>query len=183
MIIADTSGSMNNCTNPVVNTGTPDDTCPFVDNDSNGVRDNLNSCGMEPTRVNDAKCALRQTVQAFAGAVNFGLSTYAVRLGGCNAVACTDSCTGTGSGCNPPDALGTEGEFYSGAGCSVSVFADAPGSGLDETCGNQPNCSSGAGPTGTFGEDWENGGSIVVPLLQEYQHGDRPRRRRTFPNS
>ena len=66
MLVVDTSGSMVACTNP-----TPIDdgdgicnkpgekycfpqSCP-----STAVQ---NSCGLEPTRINDAKCALRKTV-------------------------------------------------------------------------------------------------------------------------
>ena len=62
MIAMDTSGSMVQCTNPATNFPT---TCP--------VGATPNSCGALPTRMNDAKCAMTQTIQAFSGQVNFGL--------------------------------------------------------------------------------------------------------------
>ena len=85
MLAVDTSGSMIGCTNP---SGTQYD---FPDSCPNTATPN--SCGLEPTRLNDAKCALRKTVQAFAGEVNFGMATFAINLSGCGNSACGDSCT------------------------------------------------------------------------------------------
>src|SRR6185503_1935616 len=72
MLAIDTSGSMTSCTD-TAHAGS--DTCG-----SGAVN---NSCGLEPTRINDAKCAVRKTIQAFAGQVNFGMMTYARVLRGC----------------------------------------------------------------------------------------------------
>ncbi len=84
MLAVDTSGSMTGCTNPA-SAGYPD-SCP-----AGAV---ANSCGWRPTRYNDAKCALLQTVLAFAGEVNFGLATYATNLDNCPNGACQPDCTG-----------------------------------------------------------------------------------------
>ncbi len=67
MVIVDTSGSMAACTNP--QTAWPQ-TCADV---GGGIN---NSCGWQPLRVNDAKCALRNTLYAFAGEANFGLASF-----------------------------------------------------------------------------------------------------------
>ena len=52
MMIVDTSGSM-----------------------ATGVAGN-NSCGYPNDRIGHARCAVKNTVQAFSGQVNFGLATY-----------------------------------------------------------------------------------------------------------
>ena len=93
MILADTSGSMSACTNPATVWPTA---C--------AASATPNSCNMVPTRVNDAKCALRNTIQAFAGEVNFGLASFSQRISGCPA-ACN-----TGVSAGP--------YLYSYAGCS-----------------------------------------------------------------
>jgi len=74
MVIVDTSGSMAACTNPA--TAWPD-SCVDV---GGGVP---NTCGLTPYRTNDAKCALQQTISAFAGQVNFGLATFSVYQSNC----------------------------------------------------------------------------------------------------
>ncbi|MBX3130588.1 MAG: hypothetical protein KF718_27970 [Polyangiaceae bacterium] len=74
MVVVDTSGSMAACTNP--QTAWPQ-TCADV---GGGVN---NSCGWQPLRVNDAKCALRNTLWAFAGEANFGLASFSRTLTGC----------------------------------------------------------------------------------------------------
>ncbi len=160
MLIVDTSGSMIGCTNPSSSGYQWPDSCP-----STAPK---NSCNMEPTRLNDAKCALRQTVQAFAGEVNFGLSTFAVHLSGCSNGVVPDSCTASNGNCNPPNALGTEGEFYSANGCTVSPFPDYV-SGDGQSCGNWPRCNPGAGPPApNLAENsWRNGGNIVVDMLRD----------------
>src|SRR5262245_7925174 len=76
MLIVDTSGSMTTCTTPPTTTQ--------IECNSAAPGYKLNSCGLNPSRMNDAKCALRQTIQAFSGEVNFGLLTYNGQL----------SCTG-----------------------------------------------------------------------------------------
>jgi len=65
LVIVDTSGSMAACTNPETTWPT---TCP--------TNAPLNSCGWTPTRVADARCALRNTLYAFAGQANFGLASF-----------------------------------------------------------------------------------------------------------
>ncbi|HVU03943.1 MAG TPA: MopE-related protein [Polyangiaceae bacterium] len=157
MLAIDTSGSMSSCTNPA--TTWPSTSCP-----STATK---NSCGLEPTRLNDAKCAMTKTISAFAGEVNFGLATYAPRLTGCNNGAVVDSCTAANGNC--PGA-GTSSEIYGGNGCSL----DNPTNG--DTCGNTPDCGgtnaniyTGATVNGVVlpGDNWVNGGNILVDLLQD----------------
>ena len=158
MIIQDTSGSMVTCTNPP---STFPATCA-----SNATK---NSCNMLPSRLNDAKCALRKTVQAFGGEVNFGLETFGVRLFGCTNTACVDGCTAADGTCPTISAgVGTLGDYYAGNGCGVLSFPDADSgvpAGTALSCGNRPNCV-GAGPgSPNFAKGtWRNGGNIVVDL-------------------
>jgi hypothetical protein len=125
---------------------------------------NFNDCNMEPTRLNDAKCALRQSVEDFSQEVSFGLATYAVRLSACTGGPCGDSCTVADGSCNPPSGVATEGEFFAGNGCSVSAFPST--NGASASCGNQPDCGTAATPQ-IMPANWENGGNIVVPILQD----------------
>jgi len=93
MIVQDTSGSMVACTNPPV--------VPPAFDACLGGNTNTNSCGLLTNRVNDSKCALRKTVQAFSGQVNFGLATFARTLSGDN---CTVANFPDGDSCgNNPD--------------------------------------------------------------------------------
>ncbi len=171
MLVVDTSGSMLACTNPTTNYPNP---CPAPENTAL-----WNSCGMVPSRLNDAKCALRQTVQAFGGEVNFGLATFAVELFGCNtgATACNPSCndpsdpTGSDdSGCVAAG-VGTTGEFYSASGCSVRGLPGQTGS----SCGSTPDCNAGAGPPApNLAENWANGGRVVVPMQVQPTWGPPP---------
>ncbi|MGE3674887.1 MAG: VWA domain-containing protein, partial [Polyangiaceae bacterium] len=125
MLVVDTSGSMIACSAP-----------GFANDHPNSCASNAprNSCNMEPTRINDAKCALRNTVQAFAGQVNFGLATFSRTLTGCNGAACVDSCT-TANGSNCADA--NNGESYLGNGCSLGGSSCGP---------SDMDCNSGAEP-------------------------------------
>jgi hypothetical protein len=162
MIIVDTSGSMLSCTSDASN---------YVFTGSNGSKScpstaPKNSCGLEPTRLNDAKCALQNTINAFGGQVNFGLAVFANRLSGCNAgAACGDSCTTSNGNCLPNFDAGVNayGEYYKGAGCEIN-----PAPGADDSCGNTPSCA-GAGPGApNFAKGtWDNGGNILVPLPQD----------------
>jgi MYXO-CTERM domain-containing protein len=148
MLVVDTSGSMTACTTP------PTDYPNECDSGAAGYA--LNSCGMVPNRINDAKCALRKTVQAFSGEVNFGLETYASYLTNCPA-NCTSEC-GTPSG-------GTCGsDVY---GCTFNIFNNASPS--NSACGNFPTCSSGAGyASPAFPEStWRNGGNVVVQMKRD----------------
>ena len=107
MLAVDTSGSMTACTTPPTNYPI---TC-----DPNAQGFQLNSCGLTPTRVNDAKCALRQTVQAFGGQVNFGLATFAAFIESC--ANCNSNCTGHPACGGNPNCCGSE--TYN---CSASCF-------------------------------------------------------------
>jgi len=157
LLAVDTSGSMLGCTNPSTSTYQFPNSCPSTSP--------KNSCGLEPTRINDAKCALRNTVLAFSGEVNFGLLTFPVRLGNCAGGTCADSCTNSAGTCTPPSGVGTQGEFYQGSGCTVSAFANPDN---DPSCGNTPNCGGSAvPPPPNLAADWRNGGNILVPLLQD----------------
>jgi MYXO-CTERM domain-containing protein len=173
MLVVDTSGSMIGCTNPSGSSYDYPDSCPSTAP--------VNSCGFEPTRINDAKCALHQTVLAFSGLVNFGLATFPVSLScpipaGTNQV-CADSCTAVDGSCGGslPVALNTNGEFYTGDGCTVSAFPDWRD---HQTCGNEPDCNTGVGPTDPpappWPENWENSANIVVDMLPDPTWGASP---------
>src|SRR5689334_14257221 len=47
------------------------------------------SCSFGSTRIAHARCAMRNTVLAFGGQVNFGLSTFAVDVDACAGATCT----------------------------------------------------------------------------------------------
>ncbi|MBK7579153.1 MAG: hypothetical protein IPI67_03015 [Myxococcales bacterium] len=164
MLVVDTSGSMIGCTNPSTSTYQFPSSCP-----STAPK---NSCNMEPTRINDAKCALRNTVQAFSGEVNFGLATFPVRMAGCGNGACVDTCTAANGSCTLTAGVGTSGEYYSGNGCTVSGFPNASGG---TSCGNLPSCP-GTGPAApNFAKGtWRNGGNLVVDMLQDPTWGPNP---------
>lgn len=152
MLVVDTSGSMTACT-------TPPTAYPTECNQA-AAGYKLNSCGMVPNRINDAKCALRQTVQAFSGEVNFGLATFASYLSGCASGACVSNCGApTGGTCNS--------DYYSAAGsnCVWNTFTDAGGS----ACGNTPACSAGAGPAlpNLPEGSWRNGANVVVGINKD----------------
>ncbi len=167
MLAVDTSGSMVSCTNPT--SGSASCKSGYVDN----------SCGLEPTRLNDAKCAMTKTIQAFAGEVNFGLMTYATKLQGCSAGAVPDSCTNANGSCpggaNQPI---EDGEHYAANGCTVSTFTN-PDNNPSNTCGNTPDCGAsttnlaqiytGATVAGVTlpGANWPNGGNILVDMLKD----------------
>ncbi len=164
MLVVDTSGSMIGCTNPSSGSYQYPSSCP-----SSAPK---NSCNMEPTRINDAKCALRQTVQAFAGEANFGLSTFSVKLSGCGNGTCVDTCTANNGSCSLTGGVGTSGEYYSGNGCSVNGF---PNPVTATSCGNFPSCSStGPGAPNYAKGTWRNGGNIVVDMLQDPTWGPSP---------
>jgi hypothetical protein len=162
MVVVDTSGSMNCCTTPAVD-GCAQGANPVWECNSGASGYALNSCGMNPSRLNDAKCAMRKMVQAYAGEVNIGLATYAHNLVCGPAVGtCLSDCEAnglTGAICNPED--------YQ---CSVTEYPGNTG-GLQAGCGNFPSCT-GTGnelsvpPNFTEGS-WRNGAKVVVPLLQD----------------
>ena len=152
MLVVDTSGSMISCT-------TPPTSYPTECN-QNAAGYQLNSCGMVPNRINDAKCALRKTVQSFAGEVNFGLSTFAPFLTSCPSGACQSSCgTPTGASCS-----------FDTYGCTFNVPPGGDG------CGNNPACSGGPGPSApNYAENnWLNGGNLVVGINPDPVSGTPP---------
>jgi hypothetical protein len=127
MIAFDTSGSM---MNPV----------PFVGNPV------LPSCGAAygATRVGHGRCAIKNTIDAYAGQANFGLATYATQLSGCGPGACTQP---------PPPASTWQ-------TCTVSLLpGDAPGTNCNGGCGPEPSAVA-------FSAN-RAGGNIVVPMLQD----------------
>jgi hypothetical protein len=163
MLVVDTSGSMNCCTTPAVAGCAQGNPVSFCNSSSPGYA--LNSCGMVPSRLNDAKCALRKTVQAFGGQVNLGMATYASVLSGCGNGACRSGnfaesdCNGdltAGTTCNP--------ENY---GCSVANYPSFDTDG----CGNFPACSTAniqlPNPPNFAEGTWRNGANVVVPLQQD----------------
>ena len=144
MLVADTSGSMTACTTPPT---TYPSTC-----DPTAAGFALNSCGYVPTRYNDAKCALQQTVLAFSGQVNFGLSTFAVTLNNC-----PNNCGSQCSTCStsPPPPQCCELDAY---GCAVNCFAEEF---------NTTNQCAGCGPRP--GNAATRAGAIIrVPMLQDH---------------
>lgn len=52
-----------------------------------------NSCGYPNNRLGHARCAVRNTINAYSGEVNFGLATYAWRETGCSGAACYTGCS------------------------------------------------------------------------------------------
>ena len=69
LIIVDTSGSMqDNCTNGATN-------WPTCNNCSGGCASTANSCGLSHTRINDAKCALRNILNS-TGDAEFGMMQF-----------------------------------------------------------------------------------------------------------
>jgi MYXO-CTERM domain-containing protein len=146
MIVADTSGSMTACTTPP--------TAYPTECNQNAPGYALNSCGDVPNRLNDAKCALSQTVLAFGGQANFGLASFGAFLTGCSAGACASDCgTPNGGTCSF--------DIY---GCGFNVFP-----GASDGCGNNPECVPGAGPGAPNWAEgsWLNGGNILVGLQQD----------------
>jgi hypothetical protein len=161
MLIVDTSTSMGYCTTPFVDAGLE------CDSDASGYK--LNSCGMIPTRLNDAKCAMRKTVQAYAGQVNFGLATYGTYLKDCPA---TDSDPTCRSDCGDPSGEECWGDVY---GCDPerfldpNTYADAGVEFNEDSCGNWPACDGGVGPSEPNypAGQWLNGANIVVPVTKD----------------
>jgi hypothetical protein len=175
MLAIDTSGSMSSCTNPYQAGGVTYEYTGGFGSKSCPSTATANSCGLEPTRLNDAKCAVRKTIQAYAGEVNFGLMTYGRVLSGCTAGTVVDNCTAANGDCSTD-------QTYGGNGCTVSDFT------AGNSCGNNPDCNGGALPQiyngqtingtttppiiggGTVtlpGAGWVNGGNVVVDLLKD----------------
>ncbi len=157
VVLVDTGSSMIACT-------TPPTQWPYTCNAAD-TEYAPNACGMVPNRINDTKCALSKTVQAFAGSANFGLVTYASQLDcGADAGACV-------SDCGDPDGGVCQDDNY---GCVSEPFPDpnpytGGGAWPKETCGNWPDCDTDPGPAAPNYEPgrWLNGGNIVVPLEQD----------------
>jgi MYXO-CTERM domain-containing protein len=124
MVIVDSSGSMANHVN------------------------GSNSCGYESNRIGHARCAVKNTVSAFSGEVNFGIATYAWRLncpGGTGTCANCDCGTCSGGFCFP------------NSGC-YDQYAPAD----NNFCGPLTN-------EGTLGgTNVHAGGLVTVPLLQDH---------------
>ncbi|MCW5890491.1 MAG: hypothetical protein KIT14_08060 [bacterium] len=63
-----------------------------------------NACGYPNTRLGHLRCALRNTINAYAGLANFGLATYASQQTGCDAgcgTCVTSDLPGGANGCGP----------------------------------------------------------------------------------
>jgi hypothetical protein len=83
MLAVDTSGSMTECLpQGGQNEDTNDNTCNG-DSVSTACGSATNDCGFPDTRLDGAKCALGQTIQAFSGLVNFGMAGFAGTLSNC----------------------------------------------------------------------------------------------------
>jgi MYXO-CTERM domain-containing protein len=144
MLAVDTSSSMTACTTPA--TQWPASCDPVAPGYA------LNACGLEPTRLNDAKCALYSTVLGFAGQVNFGLATYATKLESCPA-ACSEQCVSGGLACKGVSHCCLSDSY----GCSAGCFAKE-----QETTGQCAGCGPKPGNATT-----RAGALIRVPMLQD----------------
>jgi hypothetical protein len=122
MVAFDTSGSM---TDPVVPSGTQ------------------SSCGYGTNRLAHGRCALKQTLQAFSGLVNFGLASYARRMVNCAAGCFTscqyqnfagdaagDNCSG---GCGPEPSANGNSSTRAGANILVPMRLDTSPPAADNT--------------------------------------------------
>jgi hypothetical protein len=118
LFLVDTSGSMGACTSPEAaycdGTNTGPDTC--------AAGAPVNACGWQPSRINDAKCALKQAVTAFSGEATFGLASFDAQVSGCGA---TRTCT-TGA---EATAGGTCGGTYVTSPTGCSTYTDDCSSG------------------------------------------------------
>ncbi len=105
------------------------------------------SCGAAygATRMGHGRCAIKNTIDAYAGQANFGLATYATKLSNCPVGACQQ----------PP------GPATQWVGCSVSLLpGDTPGISCNGGCGPEPP------PVAAFSAT-RAGGNIVVPMLAD----------------
>ena len=106
MIIVDTSGSM-----------------------GNNVGSN-NSCGYPNDRIGHARCAVKNTVQAFSGEANFGLASYAWQMVNCNGATCYNGCqaqlsSNDNNRCGPYISEPTLGyNVHSGANIEIQMLQD-----------------------------------------------------------
>jgi hypothetical protein len=140
MLVVDTSGSMGSS----IATGT-------------------NSCGYQHNRIGDARCAVRQTIQAFSGEVNFGLATYAWK----------EDCTGVAAGTACPTCSSAFPYCY-GSVCNRTFPT-----GDDVACGpittdgnltatlNTTNNSGNGGLVLAGTKQIHAGGMVAVPLVQD----------------
>jgi hypothetical protein len=123
MIAFDTSGSMT--------TGVP----------------TTNSCNYPKDRLGHGRCAIKNTVQAFSGQVNFGLASYAKLFNGCTVATCPST---AGDWAQAP-----------GGQCSYANFpGDVAGMFCTGGCGPEPN----ADPTDSF---TRAGANILVPMQRD----------------
>jgi hypothetical protein len=135
MIVVDTSGSMGTD----VPTGT-------------------NSCGYQHNRIGDARCAVKNTLQAFSGEVNFGLATYAWKL----------QCPAGAGSC----ASCSVGTCFSNPGCQVLYTgADDIHCGpivTDPSINAALNITNHGGTSNLTGTQQIHLGSLIaVPLVQD----------------
>jgi MYXO-CTERM domain-containing protein len=97
------------------------------------------SCGYQSNRLGHARCAVKNTVLAYSGAVNFGLSSYTWKETACSNATCGTCASGT---CFPQ--------------CTPTYAA-----GDNNFCGPlklEP----------TLGANVHAGGLVVVPMLQDH---------------
>ncbi|AKT39761.1 MopE-related protein [Chondromyces crocatus] len=112
------------------------------------------SCQFGTNRLSHGRCAVRNTVQAFSGQVNFGLATFATRIISCNNAAscpCTNDTNACFSGCS--------------YGCfPLELQTRPPCTGCGGILNNDPTTSAGA--------------YIRVPMLRDHFWSQPP----TAPN-
>jgi hypothetical protein len=103
--------------------------------------------GYPSTRNGHQRCALRNTLQAFSGQVNFGLATFALQQTGCVGAACFNSC-----GYTP---------FVGDSSPNLPGNVVLPG------CGPEPT------PAAPFSAS-RAGANILVPMLQDHYWTNPP---------
>ncbi|HZF47847.1 MAG TPA: MopE-related protein [Polyangiaceae bacterium] len=104
-----------------------------------GVAGASNSCGYPNDRLGHGRCAIKNTIQAFAGQVNFGLASYAKLMTSCPAGAC-------------PMSWGT------------CTFANVPGESVGLQC--QGGCGPEPSPD-PADSSTRAGANILVPMQRD----------------
>ncbi|MFO0613699.1 MAG: MopE-related protein [Polyangiaceae bacterium] len=128
MIIVDTSGSMG------ITVGGTQNSCGY--NTTGNVNSN--------NRIDSARCAVKNTIQAYAGQVNFGLAGYAWKLTNCPNQGTCQTCTNNGGG-------------------SFSCFGQG-----GNLCSNQGFSCGPATTDPLSGTAMNMGAEIFVPMLQDH---------------
>lgn len=116
-----------------------------------------NSCGYPNNRLGHGRCAIKNTMLAFAGQANFGLTTFARRMVNCTNLPADGTCQVAVS--DPP-----ESEPLGHLNCTYADFPNnSPGAGTpscDSGCGNESNPNLTDSST-------RAGANFLVPVMQD----------------